>query len=116
MDVSLTSVPSPEIVEHLALPYNLEGNRAIPISQVRYDVYAAGDIYLRAVDMARFVATQRNGGVYDGKRILSEASSLEMRRQQFGGRNYGLGTGISERSGNGSDPFAGSDDGSNLLS
>lgn len=99
VDVSLTSVPSPEIVEHLALPYNLESNRAIPISQVRYDVYAAGDIYLRAVDMARFLATQLNGGVYDGKRILSEASSLEMRRQQFGGQNYGLGTGMAERSG-----------------
>lgn len=99
VDVRLASVPSPEIVEHLALPYNLEDNRAVPIAQVRYNVFAAGDIYLRASDMARFLATQLNGGVYDGKRILSEASSLEMRRRQFDGQNYGLGTGMGENSG-----------------
>lgn len=99
VDVRLASVPSPEIVEHLALPYNLEDNQAVPIAQVLYNVFAAGDIYLRASEMARFLATQLNGGVYDGKRILSEASSLEMRRRQFGGQNYGLGTGMGENSG-----------------
>lgn len=71
----------------------------VPIAQVRYNVFAAGHIYLRASDMARFLATQLNGGVYDGKRILSEASSLEMRRRQFDGQNYGLGTGMGENSG-----------------
>ena len=96
VDVRLASVPSPELVERLALPYNLETNRPVPIAQVRYDVFAAGDIYLRAVDMARFLAAQINGGVYKGNRILTEASTVEMRRRQFEGQNYGLGTGMGE--------------------
>ncbi len=94
IDVATPSVPSPAVVERMALPYNLVDNKPVAIAQVRYDVFAAGDIYLRAEDMARFLAAQLSGGVFRGKRILSEASAAEMRRQQFDDNGYGLGTGI----------------------
>ncbi|MGD8277937.1 MAG: serine hydrolase [Gemmatimonadota bacterium] len=99
IDIATPSVPSPPVVERMALPYNLGDNKPVPIPQVRYDVFSAGDIYLRAEDMARFLAAQLNGGVFRGTRILSEASVVEMRRQQFDDNPYGLGTAIVEADG-----------------
>lgn len=93
IDIPLTSVPTPGMVERMAFPYVLQNNRPVPTGQVRYDVFAAGDIYLRAEDMARFLAAQLNGGVFRGNRILAEESVREMRRKQFVSA-YGLGTGI----------------------
>jgi CubicO group peptidase (beta-lactamase class C family) len=79
--------PSPEMVEVMALPYLPGGAKGQPkpVEQVHFDVYPAGDIYLTAEDMARFLAMQLNGGVFHGKRILSEASVKAMHEPQFGG-------------------------------
>jgi D-alanyl-D-alanine-carboxypeptidase/D-alanyl-D-alanine-endopeptidase len=99
IDLASASVPSPAVVEHLALPYELRDGGPVAIQQVRYDVYSAGDIYLRASDMARFLAAQLNGGVFRGRRILSEESAREMQRKQFDAQAYGLGTGVGEDGG-----------------
>jgi CubicO group peptidase (beta-lactamase class C family) len=79
--------PSAEMVEVMALPYEPGGpnEKPHPVAQVHYDVYPAGDIYLTAEDMARFLAMQLNGGEFRGKRILSEASVKAMHEPQFGG-------------------------------
>jgi len=79
--------PSPEMVEVMALPYLPGGanGKPQPVEQVHFDVYPAGDIYLTAEDMARFLAMQLNGGMFRGKRILSEASVNAMHEPQFGG-------------------------------
>ncbi len=84
--------PSPEMVELMALPYNPGGPNAKPkpVAQVHFDVYPAGDIYLTAADMARFLAMHLNDGVFRGKRIISAASAKKMREPQFGGV-YGFG-------------------------
>jgi D-alanyl-D-alanine-carboxypeptidase/D-alanyl-D-alanine-endopeptidase len=84
--------PSPEMVERMALPYSAGGSfgKPEPVAQVHFDVYPAGDIYLTAEDMARFLGAQLNGGVFNGKRILSEASVLAMHKPRFGG-DYGFG-------------------------
>jgi CubicO group peptidase (beta-lactamase class C family) len=60
------------------------------VAQVHFDVYPAGDIYLTAEDMARYLAAQLNGGVFHGNRILSEESVREMHKPRFGG-DYGFG-------------------------
>ncbi len=99
IDLASASVPTPAMVEHMALPYDLRENAAVPVAQVRYDVYSAGDIYLRAGDMARFLAAQLNGGVFRGTRMLTEASTREMHRQQFPTQRYGLGTALAESNG-----------------
>jgi CubicO group peptidase (beta-lactamase class C family) len=79
--------PSAEMVEMMALPYEAGGpnGKPQPVQQVHFDVYPAGDIYLTAEDMARFLAMQLNGGEFRGKRILSEASVKAMHEPQFGG-------------------------------
>jgi CubicO group peptidase (beta-lactamase class C family) len=79
--------PSPEMVEVMALPYLPGGanGKPQPVEQVHFDVYPAGDIYLTAEDMARFLAMQLNGGMFHGKRILSDASVKAMHEPQFGG-------------------------------
>jgi hypothetical protein len=58
--------PSPEMVERMALPYKAGGSfgKPEPEVQVHFDVYPAGDIYLTAEDMARYLAAQLNGGDY----------------------------------------------------
>src|SRR6476469_6781503 len=84
--------PSPDMVERMALPYGAGGSlgKPEPVAQVHFDVYPAGDIYLRAEDMARFLGAQLNGGVFNGHRILSEESVREMHKPRFGG-TYGFG-------------------------
>lgn len=84
--------PSPEMVEVMALPYSPGGatGQPRPVAQVHFDVYPAGDIYLRPEDMARFLGAHLNGGMWQGRRILSEASIRKMHEPQFGGA-YGFG-------------------------
>ena len=45
---------------------------------------------MTAEDMARFLGAQLNGGIFQGKRILSEESVLAMHKPYFGG-TYGFG-------------------------
>ena len=87
--------PSPEMVELMALPYNPggAGGKPTPVAQVHFDVYPAGDIYLTAEDMARFLAMHLNGGTFRGRRIISEASAKMMREPPYGG-TYGFGLGV----------------------
>ncbi|MEP6496012.1 MAG: serine hydrolase domain-containing protein [bacterium] len=84
--------PSPEMVERMALPYKAGGSlgKPAPEVQVHFDVYPAGDIYLTAEDMARYLAAQLNSGVFHGTRILSEESVRAMHTERFGG-DYGFG-------------------------
>jgi CubicO group peptidase (beta-lactamase class C family) len=84
--------PSPEMVERMALPYRAGGSLGKPeaTGQVHFDVYPAGDIYLTAEDMARYLGAQLTGGVFHGNRILSEESVREMHKERFGG-DYGFG-------------------------
>src|SRR6476620_1696537 len=84
--------PSPEMVERMALPYKAGGSlgKPAPEVQVHFDVYTAGDIYLTAEDMARYLGAPLNGGVFNGNRILSEESVREMHKERFGG-DYGFG-------------------------
>jgi CubicO group peptidase (beta-lactamase class C family) len=84
--------PNAAMVELMALPYMPGGasGKPTPVDQVHYDVYPAGDIYLTAEDMARFLGAQLNDGVFNGQRILSAESVAKMREPQFGG-TYGFG-------------------------
>ncbi len=83
--------PTPEMVERLALPYVPSPAGPRPVAQTFFDVYPAGDIYLTAEDMARFLCAHLNGGVFQGARILSAESTTEAHRPQF--FDYALGWG-----------------------
>lgn len=84
-------VPTPSMVEELALPYTLENNQSVPEYQHRYDVYPAGDVYLTSSEMANFLIAQLNKGAFAGNAILNPSSITEMQQPQFGS-GYGLGT------------------------
>lgn len=96
---ALPSLPTPAVIEHLALPYSSENGESTPIEQIRTDMFAAGDAYLRARDMAAFLAMLLNGGSYGDRRILSPESAAEILKQQFEGSGSGLGISVSELSG-----------------
>ena len=85
--------PNAVMVERMALPY-VKGPKGTPkpVSQVRFDVYPAGDVYLTAEDMVRFLAAHLNGGEFQGGRILKRKSVKEARTKQF--FDYGLGWGL----------------------
>ena len=83
--------PTPKMVEMMAYPYIREKNGSlIPAELVQYSIYPAGDIYLTAEDMARFIGAILNEGVFNSQHILSKKSIQEMCIPQFGGP-YGLG-------------------------
>ncbi len=84
--------PSPEMVELIAMPYAAGGSRGTPtpVPQVHFDVYPAGDLYMTAEDMARYLGAHLNGGVFNGQRILSEESVKSMHTNRFGS-DYALG-------------------------
>ena len=86
--------PTPQVVEHLALPYGSEDGATVPLDLIRTNVFAAGDAYLRPKDMAAFLAAMLNLGTYRDQRILSEASVTELMYPQFGSDDAGLGFNI----------------------
>ena len=86
-------LPTPRMIEELALPYKLENNTSIPEYQSRLDIFPAGDIYLSPTEMAHFYIAQLNEGFYQGISILNPISINEMHKPQFG-NNYGFGIGI----------------------
>ena len=95
--------PTPEMVELMALPYNAGGTGGkppTPVEQVHFDVYPAGDIWLTAEEMARFLGAHLNGGMFQGKRIASEASIKQTHEAQFGG-TYAFGWSVKKDEKNG---------------
>jgi CubicO group peptidase (beta-lactamase class C family) len=86
-------IPTPSMVEELALPYSLKNNKSVPEYQSRFDVFPAGDIYLTAREMANFYIAQLNQGSFKGQSILNSKSVTMMQEAQFGS-SYGLGTGV----------------------
>jgi len=86
-------VPTPKMVEELALPYRLENNKSLPEYQSRFDIFPAGDLYLTPNEMANFYIAQLNQGLFKGLSILNATSIAEMQKAQFGS-SYGLGIGV----------------------
>jgi len=92
--VTTPTRPTPQMIEQLALPYGSEDGVTVPIEQIRTNVFAAADAYLRPKDMAAFLAAMLNLGTYGGQRLLNPASAAEIMRPQFGSDDAGLGFNI----------------------
>lgn len=78
--------PRADMAERLAIPYMPVRRRTgvfRPVDWVKADAWPAGVVYGTAVDQARWLMATVNGGVYKGRRILSEATFREMTRRQF---------------------------------
>jgi CubicO group peptidase (beta-lactamase class C family) len=103
--------PNSEQISRLAEAYKVDANShelvALQIDQLTYPLndktrrfpMPAGGLFSTAGDVARFCQMILNGGIVNGKRIVSEAAIREMTRTQnkmLDGKNYGLGWGISD--------------------
>ena len=78
--------PRADMAERLAIPYMPVRRRTgiyRPVDWVKADAWPAGVVYGTAVDQARWLIAAVNGGVYKGRRILSDATFREMTRRQF---------------------------------
>ncbi len=78
--------PRADMAERLAIPYMPVRRRAgvyRPVDWVKADAWPAGVVYGTAVDQARWLMANLNGGVYKGRRVVGEASLREMTRRQF---------------------------------
>jgi CubicO group peptidase (beta-lactamase class C family) len=99
-------IPNEEQVSRLAKSYKAtaSGLQEIEISQLHYPLtdpnrhaFPAGGLFSTASDVAKFGRMILNGGVYNGRRFLSEAAIAEMTKKQTGDHNkapYGFGWGI----------------------
>jgi CubicO group peptidase (beta-lactamase class C family) len=78
--------PRADMAERLAIPYMPVRRRAgvfRPVDWVKADAWPAGVVYGTAADLARWLIANINGGVYKGRRVLSEATLREMMRRQY---------------------------------
>lgn len=78
--------PRADMAERLAIPYmpvRRRGGVFRPMDWVKADAWPAGIVYGTAVDQARWLMANLNGGVYKGRRIVGETAFREMTRRQF---------------------------------
>jgi CubicO group peptidase (beta-lactamase class C family) len=78
--------PRADMAERLAIPYmpvRRRGGVFRPVDWVKADAWPAGVVYGTAVDQARWLMANLNGGVYKGRRILGETAFREMTKRQF---------------------------------
>lgn len=78
--------PRADMAERLAIPYMPVRRRTgvyRPVDWVKADAWPAGVVYGTAVDQARWLMANLNGGVYRGRRVLGEATLREMTRRQY---------------------------------
>ena len=82
---SITAVKQ-EYTQDLAGGYEYAENKHQKLPFQWFHTYPASDINSTATDMARFMIANLQGGVIEGKRILSERMTREMQKTQF--RNH----------------------------
>ncbi len=78
--------PRADMAERLAIPYMPVRRRSgvyRPVDWVKADAWPAGVVYGTAVDLGRWLMANLNGGIYKGRRLVSEATFREMTRRQF---------------------------------
>jgi len=77
--------PTPEMEERLAIPYTIEKETGRPAATVRLKaaVWPAGIVYGTVLDQANWLITNLNGGVFKGKRLISEQTLEQMFTHQY---------------------------------
>ncbi len=77
--------PTPNMDERLSVPYvvNKDTGKQEPTARIRAAVYPAGIVYGTIENQANWLITNLNGGVFKGKRIISEAAMDQMMTRQY---------------------------------
>ncbi len=76
---------TPEMDERLSVPYVVDEKtgRQRPSVRIRAAVFPAGITYGTVLDQSNWLITNLNGGIFKGKRIISEATMEQMMTRQF---------------------------------
>ncbi len=77
--------PTPDMDERLSVPYvvNKDTGKQEPAVRIRAAVYPAGITYGTILDQSNWLIANLNGGVFKGKRIISEAKMNQMMTRQY---------------------------------
>jgi CubicO group peptidase (beta-lactamase class C family) len=77
--------PTPEMEERLAIPYTVEEKTGSQAATVRLKaaVWPAGIVYGTVLNQANWLITNLNGGVFKGKRLISEQILEQMFTRQY---------------------------------
>ncbi|MDQ6787725.1 MAG: beta-lactamase family protein [Acidobacteriota bacterium] len=77
--------PTPNMDERLSVPYvvNKDTGKQEPTARIRAAVYPAGIVYGTIENQANWLITNLNGGVFKGKRIISEETLNQMMTRQY---------------------------------
>lgn len=77
--------PTPEMGERLSVPYTVDEKTGSQVAAVRLkaSVWPAGLIYGTVPNQANWLITNLNGGVFKGKRIISEQTLEQMFTRQY---------------------------------
>ncbi len=102
-----------DMEERLSIPYVVDekSGKVVPAERLKASVWAAGLVYGTVTDQANWMIANLNGGIYKGKKIISEKTLDQMMTRQFdkfkgpvqgwGNENagYGLTWWVNERNG-----------------
>jgi CubicO group peptidase (beta-lactamase class C family) len=82
---STAFAPRPEMEERLAIPYVIDSvsNRNVPTDRLKAKVWPAGLVYGTVTDQANWLILNLNGGIFKGKRLISEQTLAQMMTRQF---------------------------------
>lgn len=77
--------PRPDMGERLAVPYTVDEKTGsqIPALRVKAAVWPAGIVYGTVFDQSNWLITNLNGGVFKGKRLISEQTLDQMFTRQY---------------------------------
>ncbi|HJQ23477.1 MAG TPA: serine hydrolase domain-containing protein [Blastocatellia bacterium] len=77
--------PRPDMDERLAVPYTVDEKTGGQVAAVRLKaaVWPAGIVYGTVRDQSNWLITNLNGGVFKGKRIISEQTMEQMFTRQY---------------------------------
>ena len=77
--------PTPEMGERLSVPYTVDEKTKGQVAAVRVkaSVWPAGIVYGTVLNQANWLITNLNGGVFKGKRIISEQTMEQMFTRQY---------------------------------
>ena len=77
--------PRPDMEERLSIPYVVDEKTGSQVGTVRVkaSVWPAGIVYGTVLNQANWLIANLNGGVFKGKRIISEATLEQMLTRQY---------------------------------
>jgi len=77
--------PTPEMEERLSIPYTVDekSGSQVPTVRLKAAVWPAGIVYGTVLNQANWLIVNLNGGVFKGKRIISEQTLEQMFTRQY---------------------------------